>query len=87
MPESSIPNKTIVHSTTYGLNPTPATITLPKVPNRFESAANRGNYCIVMFGYLGALIWITVQSWIKFSFPEKAKENLKKSPTCFDAIE
>jgi len=42
MPESSIPNKTIVHSTTYGLNPTPATITLPKVPNGFESAANRG---------------------------------------------
>ena len=43
MPESSIPNKTIVHSTTYGLNPTPATITLPKVPNGFDSAANRGN--------------------------------------------
>merc|ERR1719278_2186150 len=42
MPESSIPNKTIVHSTTYGLNPTPATITLPKVPNGFDSAANRG---------------------------------------------
>ena len=55
MPDSSIPHKTIVHSTTYGVNPTPATITLPKVPNGFDSAANRGNYCRVMQSYVISL--------------------------------
>jgi len=32
----------IVHSTTLGVNPTPASITLPKVPSGFENNTNRG---------------------------------------------
>merc|ERR1712223_168631 len=42
MPESSFPNKTVVHSTTTSINSTPTSVTLPKVPNGFESSANRG---------------------------------------------
>jgi len=42
MPESSFPNKTVVHSTTTSINSTPTSITLPKVPNGFENSANRG---------------------------------------------